>query len=171
METDRAYRFPNTTEVGQALARECAPAERPDGDGVGLGLCGQRERPLVLLVDDEASVRKVVRLMLEYNGFTVISAASGAEALARLALNDGAVRALVTDQNMPGMSGTELVSHMLQRGIDLPVLFVSGQPPSAMVSDGHASAPRRFLAKPFTPDALLREMTTLLRDARRDAKS
>lgn len=153
------------TESGLQMAEGLPPGDAVQG---GLVEQVQLERPVVLVVDDEASVRRTLSLMLQHSGYSVIAAASGAEALARLATGDHRVRAIVTDQNMPGMRGTELVTHLIEQGIDLPVLFVSGQPQVALAGD-QASAPRRFLAKPFTQAKLLAELSLLLQSSRRVA--
>jgi len=138
----------NAATPGQVGRRSARPAKRAT---------------TLLLVEDEPSVRRTVRLMLESGGFNVIAAASGADALAALAGSASPVQALVTDLNMPGMSGFDLVSHLLERGpaMDLPVLFISGQP-APLPAHWPATVPRRFLAKPFTLAQLLAEVQAIL---------
>jgi CheY-like chemotaxis protein len=138
--------------------------------GVGVPEPTRAERPVLMLVDDDAQVRRAVGLMLEYGGYSVVLAASGAEALAGLTAAECAIRLLLTDLNMPGMSGNELVSQMREQGIELPVLFVSGQPPRALALAEDASVPWRFLAKPFTLATLLTEVKLLLQAAQSAAE-
>ena len=121
---------------------------------------------VILLVDDDPNVRRTIRLMLECGGHMVLAAASGREALAALAALERPVQALITDQNMPEMSGSELVSILHERGIALPVLFISGQPLAELAGQEDAVPPRGFLAKPFTQAALLAELAALVQGAR-----
>jgi len=165
------YRLGVPTEVAPLPARLAEPCAMPDEAEGSRGARPERDRPVLLLVDDEAGVRRTMGLMLELGGFRVITAASGAEALAQLALRTDQVSALVTDQNMPGMTGSELVSRMHERGIDLPVLFVSGRPQAALASASYTTAPQRFLAKPFTQATLLAELRMLLRSSQSASQS
>ena len=116
----------------------------------------------LLLVDDDLGVRRTLAALLELCGYRVIAATSGAEAL-KLASQSASrsVDALVTDLHMPEMSGIELVSNLLRIGIDLPVLFLSGQADATLPTAWPESVPRRFLSKPFTPDELGSELQAL----------
>jgi CheY-like chemotaxis protein len=112
---------------------------------------GQRDK--LLLVDDDTGVRLTLAALIGLCGYDVAAAASGDEALRLIASGERFV-ALVTDVHMPEMTGIELVTTLLERGIDLPVLFLSGQADAPLPPEWPASVPRRFLAKPFTPDVL-----------------
>jgi CheY-like chemotaxis protein len=94
-----------------------APREGEDGEGQGVGI--------VLLVDDEELVRASTAGMLAELGYQVVEAASGEEALRHVR---GGLRPdlLVTDQLMPGLSGTDLAVGLRDLLPDLPVLVVSG---------------------------------------------
>lgn len=114
---------------------------------------------LVLLVDDEADVRDVLAQSLALDGFAVRACASVEEALALPPEVLGAVRLLVTDQRMPGRSGTELAAELTARDPTLRVVVISGD---LSAGPGSSWPPTwRFLRKPFTG----RELTRALRDA------
>lgn len=99
-----------------------------------------REQAVVLLVDDDDTVRETSADMLEDLGYTVMQASSGPEALALLDGNE--VDVMVTDIRMPGMSGLELSDIAGSRFQDLKIILVSGYfVPQAIT--------RRFLQKPF----------------------
>lgn len=80
----------------------------------------------VLVVDDEALVRRMLSLFLTRAGFAVVAVESGAEALDMLRATGEACDLLVTDQSMPGMTGCELIGAARDLRPDLPVLLVSG---------------------------------------------
>lgn len=121
-----------------------------------------REGPeTVLLVEDQESVRKFARLVLEGRGYIVLVAADGTEALqtttAYLRLD-----ALVTDMVMPGISGRELADELRNRFPGLRVLFVSGYTDQVVGTHGGSGANEAFLQKPFTPIALAQKVRDLL---------
>jgi two-component system, cell cycle sensor histidine kinase and response regulator CckA len=107
----------------------------------------------VLLVDDDDQVRAFCRGLLTENGFTVLEARNGLEALLTSIQHQGAIDLLVTDLEMPGMSGVELgwAFHEFRPGVS--VLYISGSPREPAGDRLPADCP--FLAKPFTPDALM----------------
>ncbi len=113
----------------------------------------------VLLVEDEAVVRALVREVLEEYGYIVIEAGSGHEALLHCERESGNIDLLVTDVVMPRMGGRELAAEVLRVRPDVKVLYISGYAPWAedAASDVH------FLAKPFTPSALARAVRKILR--------
>jgi two-component system, NtrC family, nitrogen regulation response regulator NtrX len=81
-------------------------------------------RASVFVVDDEAAIRDSLRMILEYEGYRVEEAASGREALARIA--DRAPDAVILDVKMPEMDGLEVLRQLGERGFDMPVLVISG---------------------------------------------
>ncbi len=104
----------------------------------------------VLVVDDSSTSRKHIGNMLRKGHYTVIEAASGAEALKILA-NTPAIRLVITDYNMPEMDGFELVSHIrkIYSREHLAVIGVSSQADSALSAKFLKSGGNDFLAKPF----------------------
>jgi PAS domain S-box-containing protein len=91
----------------------------------------------VLLVDDEAMVRDVLMIGLEDAGFVVLTAASGAEAIARLE-TDEPLDVLVTDYAMPGMDGIALIRQARTRRPDLPCMILTGYVESVHATTGSA---------------------------------
>jgi signal transduction histidine kinase len=115
----------------------------------------------VLLVDDEAHVRRPLERVLQNAGFRVTAAANADEALA--ALRSGPrCQILLTDVVMPGMSGTQLAAAVEQEFGALPVLFISGHTDDARLRSGHLPPHHRFLPKPFAADELVATLRTLL---------
>ena len=107
----------------------------------------------VLLVDDDDQVREFCRSLLAENGFTVLEAHDGLEALLTSILHQGAIDLLITDLEMPKMSGQELGWVLHEFRPDVSVLYISGSPRET--AGDQLPADCAFLAKPFTPDALL----------------
>ena len=121
-----------------------------------------RGKETVLLVEDEESLRRIARRALEQNGYTVLEAANGEEALQVARKGGEGIRALVADLVMPGMSGKALAEQMKKERPKLKVLYMSGyspeaQDPQTLLVDG-----AQFLAKPFEPDDLARSVRRLL---------
>jgi DNA-binding NtrC family response regulator len=107
----------------------------------------------VLLVDDDDQVRAFCRSLLTESGFTVLDARNGQEALLTSIQYQGAIDLLITDLEMPKMSGQELgwAFHEFRPGVS--VLYISGSPREPAGDQLPADCP--FLAKPFAPDALV----------------
>jgi two-component system, cell cycle sensor histidine kinase and response regulator CckA len=134
---------------GQAGAAAASEPQRARGAGA------------VLLVEDEAAVRRTTQKMLESLGYTVVAAADAAEALA-LEAHGSAIDLLATDVVMPGMKGTELAAEMLRRRPGLRTLLLSGYAASVLGEGAHLSAGTHFLQKPFTIDDLARAVREAL---------
>jgi PAS domain S-box-containing protein len=111
--------------------------------------------PTVLLVEDEPALRQLVQRMLEEEGYTVIQATDGIDALSRAERHQGPLHLLLTDVVMPGLSGPELVRQLEVTRPDLEVLYMSGYNDSRLVNRGVEQAKVNLLMKPFTPDELL----------------
>jgi len=117
----------------------------------------------VLLVEDEAAVRALVRKILRRCGFVVLEAASGPEALALVERHRGnPIDLVVSDVVMPGMSGPDMMAALRAAGLAVPVLYISGYSPQE-IEWAIASAPGvAFLQKPFTPEALIDKLRELI---------
>ena len=116
----------------------------------------------VLLVEDEDRVRVLTRRVLEKNGYRVVEALNGAEALRYFDANPDPVDLIITDVVMPEMSGPQLAQQIRLRQPDLKVLFLSGYTDSALVHNGVLNMEKNFLQKPFTPDSLARKVREVL---------
>jgi two-component system cell cycle sensor histidine kinase/response regulator CckA len=106
----------------------------------------------LLVVEDEESVRELLRESLEAKGYKVVAASRGDEALSLA--NNHQIDLMLTDVVMPGMSGKELAKKILELHPEVKVLFLSGYTEDAIVHQGVLDAGTAFLQKPFTLDAL-----------------
>jgi len=120
------------------------------------------ERLRVLIVDDDLSLRKILYKILENGGYDVLSAGNGPEALAICGRSNPPIDLLVTDYNMPGMSGLELGRECSAFNSALPVLFISGDYPDHELCAEVEKRNRGFLAKPFRSQELMRKVKEML---------
>jgi DNA-binding NtrC family response regulator len=109
--------------------------------------------PLVLVVDDRADAREYVDDLLTPEGYEVIQAASGEEALQLIARHP--VRLVITDLEMPGVDGMELLDRVRDQHRDLPVIIFTGHGRLAIGLRAIAHGAFYFLDKPVPPDKLL----------------
>ncbi len=116
----------------------------------------------VLLVEDEPSVRAIARRGLEAQGYRVLEAGNGLEALKMVAAHQGDIEILVTDVVMPQMGGPELAQRLRATRPDLRVLFTSGYTDYAAVQPENIERGTMFLHKPFTTVALARAVRDVL---------
>jgi CheY-like chemotaxis protein len=123
----------------------------------------------VLLVEDEPGVRAVARRVLQENGYIVLEAPGGADALRLVEAHEGHVDILVTDVVMPGMSGRKLAEKLTTQRPDLRVLYMSGYTDDAIAHAGILEPGTFLLEKPFTPDALLRKIHHVLSEPQASA--
>lgn len=116
----------------------------------------------VLLVEDDVSLRKAIRGVLERAGYAVVDAGSGIHALqlAR-ALPDG-IGLLVTDLDLPGMAGWEVADAMAGLQPQIGTLFISGNVPALLRAHGQRPRTTAYLAKPFDAAVFLDKVRTLL---------
>jgi CheY-like chemotaxis protein len=125
----------------------------------------------ILVVDDEAHIVDVVSLKLRNAGLDVVEAADGDEALEALRADDAPFDLVVTDLQMPGLSGIALARAMHDddrlRGIPVLMLTARGH----LLRDGEAEQTNivRIVHKPFSPRALLADVEALLAERRRAA--
>jgi CheY-like chemotaxis protein len=118
---------------------------------------------VILVAEDEPMVCALAVRTLEEQGYRVISAGDGVEALARLeSLEGNGVRPeiLVTDVIMPGLNGRQLSDAVQARWPEVPVLFMSGHT-GGEVLDRLVPAGAPFLQKPFTPEGLAQAVGAL----------
>jgi PAS domain S-box-containing protein len=122
----------------------------------------RRGTETVLLTEDDDQVRAFARDTLELSGYTVLQAASPADAFSVALQHSGVIHLLLTDVVMPGMNGRALADRLLAQRPDLKVLFMSGYPASAIGHHGVLDPGTAFLQKPFTPGSLARKVGELL---------
>jgi signal transduction histidine kinase len=115
----------------------------------------------ILLVEDEATVRLLARIILQRAGYTVVDAASPADAELQWA-SIGHVDLLLTDVVMPGRTGPDLFRRLSAGRPDLPVLFMSGYADWDLFDRAGVAHPAAFLEKPFSAGALLAKVRQAL---------
>jgi two-component system cell cycle sensor histidine kinase/response regulator CckA len=113
----------------------------------------------ILVVEDNEALRRMVCTGLRKNGYTVIAAASGEQALAQL--HDRAVDLLITDCIMPGMDGADLARRARREHPRLGILYMSGHPEETLGDKGAVDPDVLLLKKPFGT----RELLTTVRKA------
>jgi thiamine pyrophosphate-dependent acetolactate synthase large subunit-like protein len=146
-----------TFKIYLPRADEQSPARKPDA-----ARPAARGTETILVVEDEGGVRMLIRAILEVNGYRVLEAARGREALDILAQNPSAVALMITDVVMPEMSGRELAERARTVAPDMKVLFISGYTDEAIVQHGVLRPGIPFLQKPFTHEALAQKIRSLL---------
>ena len=134
-----------------AVAVESAAAP-PPGQGEG-----------ILVVDDEAAARDVVRQILSQHGYRVETAASGEEALALYDRDPARIQLVVTDLMMPGMDGTALLRHLRQTAPQLKAVAMTGGLSRAEMAQALEADSAEFLLKPFDAAVLLETVRRALR--------
>jgi two-component system, cell cycle sensor histidine kinase and response regulator CckA len=108
----------------------------------------------ILVVEDDAAVQALTRRLLERQGYHVIVAGNGAEALEQIDLHGASISLVLTDVVMPEMSGGELAACLAGSHPELAVMFVSGYTDDVIVQRGLLDASAKFLHKPFTATSL-----------------
>ena len=122
----------------------------------------QRGTETILLVEDEPSVRTLVRDELRKLGYRVVEAKNGVEACLLATQQAGSFQLLLTDVVMPGMGGRELAQHLSVIMPELRTLFMSGYMDDIGIMAGQEEGTSSFLQKPFTPEVLAHAVRNLL---------
>ena len=121
-------------------------------------------RASVLVVDDEAAIRESLRMILEYEGYRVEEAASGAAALARVA--DSRPDAVLLDIKMPEMDGLALLAAFRERGYDMPVLMISGHGDVSTALEAARRGAYDFFEKPLQRERVLLGLRNAIESSR-----
>jgi two-component system, cell cycle sensor histidine kinase and response regulator CckA len=116
----------------------------------------------VLIVEDEKEVRQLAVRILAKQGYKVLEASQGDQALLICGQYQEPIHLLVTDVIMPGMSGRDLAERMKSLRPETKVLYMSGHTSGAIVHHGVLDRSANLLQKPFTPEALARKMREVL---------
>lgn len=123
----------------------------------------------ILVVDDEEQIRNLERGVLQANGYRVLTAGSGQDALRICRELREPIHLLVTDLVMPDMNGRDLVRHAAPLQRAMQVLYISGYPDDAEICAGETPGKSAFLQKPFTSDTLLQRVRHVLDEAKQAA--
>jgi len=132
-------------------AAEDAPSDMPRGRG-----------ELVLVVDDEASIRSITQQTLEAFGYRVLTADDGAEAVAVFAQHRKEIVLVLLDMAMPVMDGPTAIHALLHIAPDVSIIAASGLASNVTVAKAAVAGVKDFLAKPYTAEALLRLIRKVL---------
>ncbi len=115
----------------------------------------------ILVAEDEAAVRRLIRTLLHREGYTILEAANGREALEIVGSYPGPIHLVVSDVMMPELTGTALTQALQKAHPQLPVLLISGYTTSEGIGDVDGAG-TRFLGKPFTTGALTEAVRTAI---------
>jgi two-component system, cell cycle sensor histidine kinase and response regulator CckA len=127
---------------------------------------GTGPRARIIVVDDEDSVRSVVSRMLQGEGYEVLSARHGQEALIYLEQVGGSVDLIITDLVMPGMGGRELTEEVRRRYPDLSVVWMSGHPRQVELRSADLTKAPAFLQKPIPHRVLFETIGQVFQERR-----
>jgi two-component system cell cycle sensor histidine kinase/response regulator CckA len=142
------------------LPRTDAVAEQPNGDGARPN--PRRGSETILLVEDDDAVRSISRRILELQGYAVIEAGNGLEALRLCELAATPVDLVLTDMVMPEMNGKELARQLRERYPEIRLLFMSGYTEDAALRQSFLEPGTAFIEKPFAPAALADKVRKVL---------
>ena len=117
---------------------------------------------LLLLVDDEDSIRNFLSEILEEQGYKVIEASNGKEGLRKFKDTKDKIHLLISDITMPSMSGPELVNKLREFQPDIKTLFISGNVDNDFIKEQISNSNVSFLQKPFTFDSIILKIREIL---------
>jgi len=147
--TFRVY-LPETLQVPETKPAVVTPTPEPQGTET------------ILIVEDEEIVRELMVEMLSRQGYSVLTARNGEEALEVEKQREGPIHALLTDLVMPKMGGAELARRLKQRRPDIRVLYTSGYTSKPISLNGSSGDEIAFIEKPFTEKALISAIRKVL---------
>jgi PAS domain S-box-containing protein len=159
--TVRIYSEPDLGTIVTVLmpvTGDTAPAEDRLPDDAQDG-----ENQLVLVVEDEAALREVTRRTLAENGYRVLTAATGQEAIDAVAASADRIDVLLTDVVMPGMQGREVAERIRELQPGIGVLFMSGYTQGLLSTQGVLQPGINLIEKPFTEASLLTRLRAIIR--------
>jgi PAS domain S-box-containing protein len=136
-------------------AVEEVPKESP-GEELGKGT------ETILVIEDEVMIREIINVELVEQGFTVLLASDGEEALGICAGHKGPIQLLLTDVILPGMSGREAAKSITSSRPEIRVIYMSGYTANGIVHHGVLAPGIAFIQKPFSPAQLLDKIRLVL---------
>ncbi|HZZ57335.1 MAG TPA: PAS domain S-box protein [Opitutaceae bacterium] len=134
----------------------------PEQAGAGPAAARSGRGECVLVVDDEAAILRVAGRALEAFGYQALLAGSGEEAVRAYAANKHRVKAIISDMMMPGMDGPTLIATLRQINGPVPIIAASGLSAEDQRDRAARAGARYFLPKPYSADAMLREVRLAL---------
>jgi len=123
---------------------------------------GPRVAETILLVEDEAAVRSLVKRILSQKGYRVLEASDGTIALRLAAGHVGEIDLVLTDVLMPNLGGRGMFEELKELSPEMRVLFMSGNPKDDVFPEKSMADRTPYLQKPFTSEALLSEVRAAL---------
>ncbi len=126
-------------------------AEIPQGNG-----------ELILLVDDEISIRQITKTSLERYNYQVLTASDGIEAIALYAQHKNNISTVLIDMMMPEMDGTTTIRTLQKINPQVEIIAVSGLVPSDKIGAAMSNGAKLFLSKPYTSEELLRKLHQII---------
>jgi FixJ family two-component response regulator len=124
---------------------------------------------LISVVDDDASVRKTTKLLIESFGYRAVVFESAETFLKSGQLND--TSCLVVDVQMQGMNGLQLQSHLASEGCSIPIIFISAYGNKEYRRQAMQGGAIAFLDKPFRDEKLLKNIRSALKQAQNKTKT
>ena len=149
------------TTITVLLPLTSEPVVQPRSAGYRLKR-NSRSLGRILVVEDEDSVRTIVMRTLQAEGYEVLGAREGNEALRELEEVGGAVNLVVTDIVMPGMGGRQLAAELSRKYRQIPIVWMSGHAREAELQRGELSRDEPFLQKPVSADTLLETVAQVI---------
>lgn len=140
-------------------AEQKETAELPVGNG-----------ELILVVDDEESIRRVTRGMLEASNYRVLTASDGREACALYREKRDEIKLVLTDMMMPVMDGAAAIEELRHLNPDLPIVASSGLAEVGREAQARSLGAQKFLSKPYTAMRLLQALDELLRNGQMNSR-
>lgn len=116
----------------------------------------------ILIAEDDQDIRELVVLTLQFNGFEVVSASDGAQAVEKAQQDDFDL--ILMDVRMPRMTGYEACRHLrkMEGTREVPIIFLSAKGQEAEIRQGIEAGATQYILKPFAPDVLARKIRDVL---------
>ena len=118
----------------------------------------------ILIAEDDQDIRELVMLTLQFNGYDVVSANDGAQAIEKAQEDDFDL--ILMDVRMPRMTGYEACRQLreMESTRDIPIIFLSAKGQESEIQAGMDAGATHYILKPFAPDALARKISEVLNE-------